>query len=241
MPSVLAYHRPEGLDEAVALLAGPNRRALGGGTLAVPEVRRPNSEGWEVVDLQGLGLDTIDEDTGVLTLGAMVRLGHLAIDARVPEFLGSLAVRELPSALRNQATLGGTVAQCDPDSVLLAGLLAYGAEVHCHGHEPAPLEAFLADGPGDRLVTAVSLQPDGIGAIAATGRTPADVPIVAAVAHQGEAGLLLALTGVAATPVLAHPSEPAAGLEPVGDFRGSAAYRRHLAETLSARALREIV
>lgn len=242
MPSVLAYHRPGSLDEASTLLAGPNRRIIGGGTVVVPHARMHRGEGVEIVDLQGLGLDTVSQDTGVVMAGAMVRLGDWVQHALVPEFLAELARRELPSALRNQATIGGTVAEADADSVLLAGLLAYGAEVHTWGHEPVSLEVFLADGVGNRIVTAVSFHPDGRGAIAATGRTPADTPIVAAIAHQGvDDGLRLALTGVAPTPVLAHPADPTGDLAPVGDFRGSAAYRLHLVETLSTRALREVV
>lgn len=241
MPSVLAYHRPESLDEASTLLAGPNRRAVGGGTVVVPDARVQRDEGVELVDLQALGLDTIDSDTGELRLGAMVRLGDLVDDPATPELLRRLARAELPSALRNQATIGGTIALGDGESVLLAGLLAYGAVVHCHGREPEALEPVLADGIGDRLIIGVSFHPDGSGGYAATGRTPADTPIVAAVAHQGNDGLLLALTGVAATPVLAHPADPAGDLDPPADFRGSAGYRRHLAEVLSARALREVV
>ena len=242
MPSVLAYHRPGSLDEASTLLAGPNRRIIGGGTVVVPHARMHRGGGVEIVDLQGLGLGDVTQDTGIVTLGAMTRLGDLAQNALVPEFLGELARRELPSAMRNQATVGGTVALAEPDSVFLAGLLAYGAEVHTWGNEPSTLEEFLAHGVGTRIITGVSFHPDGNGVIAATGRTPGDTPIVAAIAHQGvDDGLRLVLTGVAEVPVLAHPADPTGGLEPPRDFRGSGAYRLHLAATLSARSLRELV
>ena len=242
MPSVLAYHRPESLDEASALLAGPNRIALAGGTQVVPDARLGRSADVEVIDLQALGLDTITEDTGLLHIGAMVRLGDLAADARTPSLIADLCRRELPSAMRNQATVGGTIAVGSHDSVLCAGLLAYGAEVAIHGQPPVPLEQLFAEGVGDHLITGVAIHPDGTGVIAATGRTPGDLPIVAAIAHQGvDDGLRLALTGVGPAPVLAHPADPTGDLRPLDDFRGSASYRLHLADVLSARALREVV
>ena len=110
MPSVLAYYRPGSLDEAATLLAGPNRRAIGGGTVVVPDARVAREEGVEVVDLQALGLNVIEADGDAVALGAMVRLGDLAGDGAVPALIRDLAKRELPSALRNQATVGGTVA-----------------------------------------------------------------------------------------------------------------------------------
>ena len=239
MPSIAAYHRPDSLDEALSLLAAPNRRALGGGTIVVPESRVARPEAAELVDLQALALDGWEQTDDSLSIGAMVRLGDLA-DAAAPALLTDLARRELPSALRNQATIGGTVALGDPDSVLLAGLLAHEAQVHLHGQDPIPLTESLAEGVGQRIVTNVTLDPSGVGAIAATGRTPADTPIVAAVARATDDGVRLALTGVGASPVLADPADPTAGLEPPGDFRGSTDYRLHLVETLSARAVQEV-
>jgi CO/xanthine dehydrogenase FAD-binding subunit len=45
---------------------------------------------------------------------------------------------------------------------------------------------------------------------------------------------------VAATPIEANPTAPTNDLDPPGDFRGSPAYRTHLAAVLSARALTEM-
>lgn len=240
MPSVLAYHRPGSLDEAATLLSDPNRRAIGGGTIVVPDARVARDTGVELVDLQALGLDGIDVAAGEVRVGAMARLGDAAADNRLPELLRDLARRELPSALRNQATFGGTVALVDPDSVLLAGLLVHGASVHLHGVDPVALKDLLAVGVGDNIVTSVSIETMGVGAIAVTGRTPADVPIVSAVARRSNGGITLALTGVAAVPVLVDPAQPTAGLSPAGDFRGSVDYRLHLASVLSARAISEV-
>jgi len=240
MPSVLAYHRPENLEEAAALLARPNRRAVGGGTVVVPEARQQTDEGVELVDLQALGLDGIDVVSDSLAVGAMVKLGDLMVNAEVPDVIRSLAQRELPSALRNQATVGGTIAQASRDSVLLAGLLAYETDVAIHDADPVPLGQLLKAGVGDRLITGVVFSNEGTAAFAATGRTPADDPIVSAVARSGDNGVLLALTGVAPTPVLADTANPTSGLNPEADFRGSREYRLHLANVLAARVLGEV-
>ncbi len=240
MPSVLAYHRPGSLDEAATLLAEPNRRAIGGGTVAVPDARIARDVGVEVVDLQALGLDSLSSDGARLAMGAMVRLGDLMADPATPALLADLARRELPSALRNQATVGGTVALGEADSVLLAGLLVHDATVAVHGAETQALADLLAAGLGSGIVTSVSVETSGTGAIAATGRTPADVPIVSAVARAADTSVVVALTGVADHPVLVDPADPTAGLQPAGDFRGSADYRLHLAATLTARAVQEV-
>ncbi len=238
MPSVLAYHRPTNLDEAAELLSDPNRTALAGGTIVVPQARKINPDGVEVVDLQALGLDTTEADGSRVRIGAMVRLGDMSTDDRLSQTIREAAKRELPSALRNQATIGGTVAEADPDSLLVAALLVHDANIALHrGTAEVSLGDYLA---GDRrgLIVSVSINPSGQGSIAATGRTPADVPIVAAVACATDSGTRLALTGVAATPIEVDAASPP-NLDPPGDFRGSSSYRAHLAEVLSTRAIQD--
>ncbi len=241
MAQVVAYHRPEDLDGAVGLLAEPGRVALAGGTVLNADREPP---GVEVVDLQAIGLDGIDPAGERLRLGAMVTLDRLADHQATPPWLADLARAELPSTLRTLATVGGTVAAGGGESVLLAGLLAAGAEVDLSaaaGAAPGPVAlAEVLDGALDAgtLITAITIEAAGSGSVASTARTPADVPIVAAVAaRRADGSTRLALTGVAAIPVLVDPADPTAGLDPPGDFRGSADYRRHLATVLSRRAV----
>ena len=227
MAKALAYHRPDTTEEALELLAGANRVVLAGGTRLNDRTRGlpgdPPEDEVEVVDIQALGLDGIQAaDGGRLTIGATPTLQALVDDDRVPPLLRELARAELPNTLRNTATIGGTFTAADGDSPLHAGLLVHGAEAERNGP----------------LVTALVLSTDGSGSWARTGRTPADTPIVAAVARRHTDGAThLALTGVADTPVLVDPDDPTAGLDPPGDFRGSTAYRLELARILSRRAL----
>lgn len=235
MPLVAAYHRPPTLDDALALLSEPNRVVLAGGT-TVNADREPSA--IEVVDLQALGLGGIDGADGRVRLGATTTLAELTESEHVPDLIRRLARAEAPSTLRTLATVGGTVAGADPDSVLLAAFLVHDARVELAGADSAGLAEILTGGvPSGAIITAVSLDTHGRGAHAGTGRTPADVPIVAAVARLTDSGPVVALTGVGSVPMLVDGSDPTAGLDPPGDFRGSSGYRSELARILTGRVI----
>ena len=248
MPLPTAYHRPATLNQALALLAEPKRVPLAGGTVLNAD-REPSD--IEVVDLQALGLDQISAAGDSLRIGSTVTLDELARHEAVPAWLAEIARAEAASTLRTLATVGGLAASRWGDSVLLAALLASDATVELAGPAgtaPAdaletPLAALLEDGvPAGALIVSFTFDISGDCATAATGRTPADVPIVAAVARslsspEAAATIRLALSGVAAVPRLVDPEDPTAGLEPLGDFRGSSGYRLQLASVLSRRVL----
>lgn len=199
--------------------------------------------GWEAVDLQNLGLDAIAAaGDGWVRIGATATLDAVRRCELLGDSLRELARLEQPSTLRTLATVGGLVAKAPAESLLLAGLLAHDARVELAG--PAPecsLAELLAAGlaPGS-LIIALTVDPSGSTATARTGRTPADVPIVAAYGRRTEDFVAMALTGVADHPVLVDVYDPTAGLDPVADFRGSRQYRLHLAGTLTSRVMQEL-
>ena len=201
----------------------------------------------EAVDLQALGLDQVAAaGGGGVRLGATTTLDSVRRCELLPDSLRETARAEQPSTLRTLATVGGLVARASAESVLLAALLAHEAQVEVAGpgkSDPSPrsLAELLAAGlaPGS-LITAVVVDPSGRTATASTGRTPADVPIVAAYGRRTDTFVAMALTGVADHPVLVDVYDPTAGLEPAGDFRGSREYRLHLAVTLTARVMQEL-
>lgn len=243
MPRVLAYHRPASIDEALTLLQRESARMLGGGSHLVGRLNSGTLSDVEVVDLQALGLSTITSDADRVRLGAMVTLQSLADAVALPEALRDLARAEEPSTLRTRATVGGIVAGRDAESALLAGLLAADAvvtSVDATGDHTEPLSSLLDAGVAGRLITAIEVASEGRWASSSTGRTPGDTPIVAAIGRRRTDGsVALAVTGVAATPILvdANSPDPASGLEPPSDFRGSADYRRHLAGVHVTRVL----
>ena len=237
MHKLVGYHRPSSVAEAAELLVDKSRLAVAGGTTIRHDGAGPPVE---VVDLQSLGLDDISVDGDRLRLGSTVRLQALVDDDEVPQVVRDAAQAEQPSALRTLATVGGTVGAADRESLLLAAFLVHEAVVHFADDRDSSLTNVLDSGlTAGELIVAVSLARTGRGAIARTGRTPADAPIVAAVARSSDDDVRLALCGVADVPIVVDP-DAVDDLDPPGDFRGSSTYRRHLAAVLSRRVLEEL-
>ncbi len=244
MTLIQAYHRPRTLAEALDLLARPglNTAVMAGGTYLTAHAEGVD----EVVDLQALDLRGVAREGDWLTLGAMTSIQAVADAAGAPELLREMALREGPSTFRNQGTVGGAIVCANPESEFLAALLALEAEVTIvtlAGDRTLPLADFLADGRGSLgggILTWVALATSGVTASERVARTPADQPIVAAVGRKTPQGrVLLALCGVAVTPVLVAPAE-VASLNPPADFRGSSEYRREMAVLLAGRVLGQL-
>jgi probable selenate reductase FAD-binding subunit len=236
MYRLTGYHRPASLEQAAELLDG-TRVVLAGGTT----IRHDGgADPVEVVDLQDLGLDGVATAGERLEIGAMVTLQALADDQGVPELIRTTARAELPSTLRSRATVGGTIAAGGSDSLLLAALLVHDALVDLSDGTSRDLRTVLADRvERTELIVGVRVDTGGTTAIATTGRTPADTPIVAAAGREAHDHLHVALCGVAHTPLLVDPAD-LDHLDPPDDFRGSPEYRRHLAGVLSARVVQEL-
>lgn len=237
MHQIVGYHRPATISDALALLGDGHRRPIGGGaTLRHDGGAAP----VEVVDLQALGLDAIGDEGDHVRLGATTTLQRLADATLVPDLVRRLARAEQPSTMRTIATVGGTIGAADPDSVLLAALVVHGASVRLADGRDVALSAVLERGlsAGDLIVSA-SIAAAGRGAVASTGRTPADTPIVAAVGRLADGERVVALTGVGAVRRVSGHAE-IDQLDPPGDFRGSTAYRRHLATVLYDRVVAEL-
>ncbi|GAB4537018.1 MAG: xanthine dehydrogenase family protein subunit M [Anaerolineae bacterium] len=263
------YHRPQILDDALALLQRDETTVpLAGGTHLLPS-RAPGVRA--VVDLQALGLDRLSVEGFHLHLGAMVPLQRLVETPGVGELLAESARLEGPLTYRNSATIGGIIATGDPLSHVLIALLALEAEVHLRLPDPATVSLDrILDAPAKFLegglitgVTALSAEGASGTAMARVARTPRDRPIVAvAVRVTREEGLCggvrIALAGVADRPIRAYEAEDrlkgqpfdkrlvdvAAAtlgehLRPPSDFKGSSEYRREMAAVLTRRALLE--
>ena len=244
MQTLVGYHRPGSLEEALELVKRGHPRSVlvaGGTSLNISRFSEP----VEIVDLQAIGWDQIRAEGPNLEIGAMTRLTDLAAHPSVPELVRELAQREGPNTLRNVATVGGTLATGHPESELLAGLLVFEGRVALArpggATEMIPLDELLADRTRlqGSIIAAIRIEADGPAAAARTGRTPFDTSIVAAVGRGTAPGIRLAVTGMAATPILVEP-EGVPDLDPPGDFRGSPEYRRHLAGTLIRRVMDQL-
>lgn len=245
MPQVKAYHRPKTVDAAAHLLARPqvNTTLVAGGTYI--NAHMPDFV-EEVVDLQAVGLNQWSEADGTLTLGSMVRLQDIVDSSSAPELLRHMAHREGPNTFRHAATIGGVIAGADPESELLAALLVFEAmlTIQTAGRSQTTSVAdYLADKSallGRGVITQLSLPTTGKTAAERVARTPADKPIVAALARLDEADTLhVALCGVADSPILVDPAK-LDSLTPPADFRGSTAYRQQMATVLVARVIEQL-
>ena len=248
MPSVLAYHRPESLDEAQKLASEKNAVLIGGGTLVIPAVLSNPSSEAEIIDLQSVGLTGIfpeNEGNGTsIRIGAMSRLSDLINSEEIPHLLRELCNKELPSTLRTQATVGGTIADRSGESILLSGLLALNAEIQIHEKNWVPLTEYLGSVSAQGIITAVKFHKpsdDSKTCFHSVGRTPMDIPIISAIGYSESKGnVQVSFTGVAEVPTLVSTADEIANLNPQGDFRGSGDYRKHLASVLYTRIQEEM-
>ena len=111
--------------------------------------------------------------------------------------------------------------------------------------DPPEFQALRARHPGHPLAQLAALTglltevqiplAEQRGGHARVARTPADRPIVAAIAVSGTDGERVALCGVAARPILADVP-----LAPPDNFKGSAAYRRAMVNVVTQRALSQV-
>jgi CO/xanthine dehydrogenase FAD-binding subunit len=253
---ITAYHRPKTLEEALSLLTHPNRIPLGGGTLLshasahLSSDRTPDSV--EVVDLQSLGLDTIQKQGNNLQIGATATLQGFLENEDCPDALRSALKLEAPLNLRNAATVAGTLVSCDGRSTFATALLALDAKIDQTVLDDSKTESrvlnigeFLPVRPRG-LITSITIPLNVKLAFEYVSRTPADKPIVcAALAGWNSGRTRLALGGYGKSPMLAMDGTEAEGLETAArnafheatDEWASAEYRMDVAATLAKRCL----
>jgi len=261
---IIEYHRPEKLEEALALLGrtDPQSLAMGGGTvLTQPEahLRTPlvsAGASFGVVDLQALGLDGISRSGRSLVVGATARLQSLLAEPDLPQALRQALELEASANLRQAATLAGRLVSADGRSPLAAVMLALDTDVTIRaaaGPEQVyglgdllPLRADVLQG---RLITSLSFPLQVKTAYAYSARTPADRPVVcAALARWPSGRVRLALGGFGALPLLVLDGPEAGGLETAarsayayaGDQWASAEYRSAVAGELAGRCLENL-
>jgi carbon-monoxide dehydrogenase medium subunit len=146
------YSAPANLNEALRLLAGENIKVLAGGMSLIPLMKLRLSVPDQLVDIGRIPeLNYIREDSGNLRIGATTT--HYQVEssplvrsrcpllAEAAGFIGDIQVR-------NQGTLGGSIAHADPAADYPASLLALEAKVvlvKATGQREIPITEFFVD------------------------------------------------------------------------------------------------
>jgi aerobic carbon-monoxide dehydrogenase medium subunit len=138
-PAPFEYHRPDSVDEALALLAehGYDAKLLAGGQSLVPAMNFRLAAPAVLIDLNRIpGLDGLAEAEGGLRIGAMVRQ-RAAERSPLVASRAALLAETLPyvahAQIRNRGTIGGSIAHADPAAELPAVMLALDARFHLRG------------------------------------------------------------------------------------------------------------
>jgi aerobic carbon-monoxide dehydrogenase medium subunit len=267
IPAAFGYVRAaSAADASAALAADPDAKLLAGGHSLLPLMKLRLATPSLLVDIGRLDeLRYVRREGDDLAIGALTRHRTLETDPQVRREAGLLAAAAAEVGdpqVRHRGTIGGSVAHGDPASDLPAALLALDASYVLTGQAgqrtvPAGefhlgfLETALAP---DEILTEIRL-PLGADRYAFRkfrGRAIDWAVVGVAAAATTGAGVRVALVNMAATPVRAHAVEAALaagepggqaarlaadGTEPPSDLNASAAFRRHLARVLTARAL----
>jgi len=167
------FKQPENMQEALALLAeyGDEAKIIAGGSALVLMLQQKLLDPKILISLNRVAeLDYERDDSQGLHLGAMVGLSHLEKSTRIKdEYRGlALACGEVGNIrVRNQATLGGNLAEADYASDPPAMLLALDASVSAtgpKGRRDIPISEFFlgfyttALEP-DEILTGISIPP----------------------------------------------------------------------------------
>ncbi len=176
---------------------GENAKFLAGGQSLIPLLKFRFANPEHLVDLNFIpGTSFIREDSGAIHFGLMTRhaeIEHSALARRIP-VLHDCAAGIADVQVRNQGTIGGSLAEADPSGDWANALITLDTTVHClgaSGTRTIPLSDFITDAyttalTHDELVTEVEVKipPKGSGGAYLAFKRSAPVYPSASVAVQ---------------------------------------------------------
>lgn len=137
-PSAFRYHRATSFEQASELLVklGADARPIAGGQTLIPMMKLRLLRPTDLVDLGGIGnAQRIAEEGDTIVIGSLARhqdIGKSALAARYP-ILKDCALGIADVQVRNMGTIGGSLAEADPNSCWPALLAGLDARVRCLG------------------------------------------------------------------------------------------------------------
>lgn len=263
MLKINQYVKAQSLKEAYELNQARNSRVMGG----MMWMRLGSANVQTMIDLSDLGLDQIEETDHVFRIGAMCTLRTLEQDAGLKELFGEAiadSVRQIVGVqFRNQATVGGSIYGRYGFSDVLTCLLALDTFVELYNGGTIRLSEFVNRKPdNDILVSIIIRKSERKVRYLSVRRSATDFPVLTCAVVTGMVhGKECWYFSVGARPMKARMLEKEWETskdmteETIADYakqvaeeftyqsnmRGSAAYRKHLAEVLIKRAVLSII
>ncbi|WP_293573474.1 xanthine dehydrogenase family protein subunit M [Phaeobacter sp.] len=253
------FVRPATIAEAVQALAADEAQALGGGQTLLPTMKQRLAMPEALVSLTG-----IDELQGVCPDGEALAIGAATTHADVERAtadsypaLAALAGQIGDPAVRNRGTIGGSLANNDPSACYPAAALASGATIVTHRREIAADEyfegLFSTALEEDEIITHVRMPVPQAAAYEKFVQPASRFALVGVFVARFEDGVRVAVTGASEEGVFrweeaeaalsqSFSADAIAGLsvDPDGmiaDLHGSKAYRAHLVQVITKRAV----
>jgi carbon-monoxide dehydrogenase medium subunit len=257
------YARPGSVDEAQSLLQkfGADAKVIAGGQSLIPLMRLRLSTPTALIDIQGIpGLNEVRRHNGTVEVGALMR--HVDIQrnptlrATLP-LLVEMANDVGDNQVRNLGTIGGVVAHGDAAGDYNALALMLDAEIvtnqRTHAARDFYRDIFTTALAQDEVVTAVRF-PVSTGKFAYTKfrRRLYDWAIAGVAVQETGSSWRVGYVNLARTPRRGAAVEQAlaggatavdaaaqcqSDIDPTGDVRATAEYKRHLTQVLTARTL----
>jgi carbon-monoxide dehydrogenase medium subunit len=248
-PSRFRYEAPRSFDEAIGLLrdGGDYAKVLAGGQSLVPMMKLRFASPELLVDINnvpGLAYVTAAPD-GSLHIGALTRHADLEWSQLLRDSQPTMAAAAPMIAdplVRNRGTLVGSLCHADPQGDWAAVMTA---------HDEIAVEAIVPPAAGNRAGgylklerrvgdfatcgVAVAIEVSGTGSIARAGIGLTGVG--GATINAADAAALLVGKQLTHELIAEAADRAAAAAQPRSDHRGSAAYKRHMVRTFTARIL----